>query len=236
LGSLAVSGTANLAGTLQVLKGTAPFKDGTIASFFKGTSVGNFTNLILPRTSLVDFEVQYTGASAQSGGQAAAATNGVQIVSHVKSHTTVASRTTERELGGYLYQLLASNATGDLVRILAEFQNLAPSQFSTAFESPSPRIYGANTDTTFAITRQYHRTLQQRLEVLRSFQAPEAGPRAVSPGPLPLLAYNGSNADLGKVLGQGQDGSPGGGGRLGVLDGGLRSVGQSGRGRRLLRL
>ncbi len=149
-----------MAGTLQVLKGTGLFKDGTSSSFLTGTTSGNFTNLILPAsTSLVDFSVKYTGASSQSGNQAAAAGNGVQIVSHVKSHTTMANSSTQTVVGGYLDQLLAGNPTGNIAQILGEFQKMAPSQFPTAFESLTPGIYGANTDTTFAITRQYNRTL-----------------------------------------------------------------------------
>jgi outer membrane autotransporter protein len=88
--------------------------------------------------------------------------------------------------------------------------------FPAAFASLTPAIYGANTDTTFAITRQYTRTLQQRLEGLRSLQLAEAAPQALSPRSFPLLAFNGSNASLGQILGQGQDNPGWGDGRLGV--------------------
>jgi hypothetical protein len=98
---------------------------------------------------------------------------------HVKSHTTVATGSTQTAVGGYLDQLLAANPTGNIAQILAEIQNLAPSQFRTAFESLHPGVYWANTDTTFAITRQYNRTLQQRLEGLRSLQRAEAAPQVV---------------------------------------------------------
>src|SRR5208337_816185 len=100
--------------------------------------------------------------------------------------------------------------------VLEAFQNLDPSQFHTAFQSLSPRIYGANTDTTFAITRQYSRMLQQRLEALRANRTEEAAPQALSDRLYPLLAYNGSNASLGQILGQGQDSSVWSTGRLGA--------------------
>jgi uncharacterized protein YhjY with autotransporter beta-barrel domain len=219
IGQLNVSGTANLGGTLQVLKGSGPFKDGTSSSFLvANTATGNFTNLILPAgTSLVNFTVQYTGASSLNGGLAATAANAFQIVSHVKSHTTVAAGSTQTAVGGYLDRLLGANPTGSIARILAEIQGFQDaSQFRTAFESLTPSIYGANTDTTFTITRQYHRTLQQRLESLRSLQGAAAAPQALSGSPFPLLAYNGSNAGLGRILGQGRDSSGGSADRLGV--------------------
>ena len=219
IGQLKVSGTANLGGTLQVLAGAGPFKDGTSSPCLTGTTTGNFTNLILPaNSSLVGFSVEYTGAGAQGsnpGLAAAAAANGLRVVSHVKNYTTVASRPADSVMGGYLDQLLAANPTGGIAQVLDQFQRLAPSQFPAAFQSLHPTVYGANTDTTFAITRQYSRSLQQRLEALRAGRPEEAAPQArAADSPFPLLAYNGSNASLGQVLGQDQ--AAWNSGRLGV--------------------
>lgn len=204
IGQLNVSGTANLAGTLQVLKGTGLFKNGTSSAFLTAAGVaGIFSNLILPAsTSLVGFSLQYTGAGGQSGDQAAAAGNAVRIISHVKSHATMAAGSTGTAVGGYLDRLLAGNPTGNIALILEEFQGFVDqSQFRTAFESLTPGIYGANTDTTFAITRQYTRSLQQRLAALRSIRWEEAAPQALSDrSSFHLLAFNGSNASLPQLL------------------------------------
>jgi outer membrane autotransporter protein len=141
----------------------------------------------------------------------------------------MANSSTHMAVGGYLDQLLAGNPTGNIALILEELQKMtAPSQFATAFESLNPGIYGANTDTTFAITRQYARTLQQRLAALRAIRWEEAAPQAASGRPFPLLAFNGSNASLGQVLGQGQGDSGGINDRLGCWIEGFGQWGSQG--------
>ena len=209
-GLLNVSGTANLGGSLQLgLKNSIPLLEGTRYSLLTGNITGSFANLLMPPTPLLHFDVEYTGAGAQSGAQIPAGGNAVEIVSHVNSFTSVTSNSTHTAIGSYLDRLMETNPTGRFARILAEFQRLDLSQFHGAFESLSPGIYGADTDSTFAITRQYTRTLQQRLEAVRSIQWAEASPQAfLSERSIPLLASSGSNALPGQMPGRDLDNSP----------------------------
>ncbi len=186
-GQLNVSGITTLAGKLQLLAGTGAFKNGTCTSILTGTTVGSFDSIILPSSMLVDFTVKY---------------GSIDIISNVKSFTTVSTSQLEGRLGAHLDELLAGYSD-QFGYVLGPIQWLSSeAQFRDAFRSLSPEIYGAATDTTLENSRYYNRTIQQRLEGLRSGRNAEAASaQPWSRQPL-LLAFNGYNSDLGQLVGQ----------------------------------
>jgi outer membrane autotransporter protein len=190
-GSLKVSGTATLAGTLKGLLGSGVFTNGTQYTVLQASNpiTTKFTKEDLPHTSLVSFSTVYLNKA-------------LEVVSNVQSFTTVARNPHHWQLGQYLDTLLSAPArlTGEFSGALGEFQTTDESNYPKIFESLSPGVYDADTITTFSITRQYVRTLQQRLQVVReNLRSPEMESRAQASQPV-LLAYNGSNQQLGQLL------------------------------------
>ncbi|MCK9376587.1 MAG: hypothetical protein M0P73_10595 [Syntrophobacterales bacterium] len=186
-GQLKVSGITTLAGKLQLLAGTGVFKNGTCTSILTGTTVGSFDSIILPSSLLVNFTVKY---------------GSIDIISNVKSFTTVSTNQLEGRLAAHLDELLTgySDQFGYVLEAIQWLSSEA--QFRNAFRSLSPEVYGAATDTTLENSRYYNRTIQQRLEGLRSGRNTEAASaQPWSRQPL-LLAFNGYNSDLGKLVGQ----------------------------------
>jgi len=104
-------------------------------------------------------------------------------------------------IGQYMDRILPT-ASGDLSEVLGEFQNLSSvPQFNLAFSSLSPDSYDNATRTTYDVTRQYTKILQQRMRSLRPTLA-SAGTESRSRSdrePL-LLAYNGSNSSIGGLV------------------------------------
>jgi outer membrane autotransporter protein len=108
----------------------------------------------------------------------------------VRSFTTVAGSFYHRLLARHL-DTVAPVATGDFSRALREIQTMDGSKYENAFESLSPGMYDGDTITTFDVTRQYIRALQQRLQVAReNRKASEIRARAEASRPVPL-AHNG---------------------------------------------
>ncbi len=190
-GSLKVSGSTQLDGTLQVFKSTGIFLNGKTYDILTSSQniTTRFSRELLPTpTALVSFTTNYLA-------------NSVQVISHVRGLSTVADSALESALAQFDDSLL-SNASGDLLRIIEEIQSLQLGDFNNVFNSLSPNVYDANTITTFNITRQYLRTLQRRLQNVR--QNPALQETALSSKPV-LLAFNGSNKQLRQFLSDGQD-------------------------------
>jgi len=125
----------------------------------------------------------------------------VEVEPLVKRFTTVANNRAHTAIGHYLDRILPT-ASGDLSEVLGEFQNLSGPQFNTAFSSLSPDSYDNATRTTYDVTRQYTKTLQQRMHGLRaSLALPGAGLRARSDDETFLMAYNGSDAGISQLFG-----------------------------------
>jgi uncharacterized protein with beta-barrel porin domain len=189
---LRVMGTATLGSTLEVLRGPGPYLNGTTFNIIEATTLQNrFSQEILSYAPLLTFSTNYFYDPNQP--------NLVQIIANAKSFTWVATNRVELTLGQYLDKVMPL-AAGDFAQVIGEFQGLPISQFRAAFASLSPGVYDANTLTTFNITRQYVRTLQQRMRVLRlNMTTLETEPQAQSDKPI-LLAYNGPNSSLGQFL------------------------------------
>jgi uncharacterized protein YhjY with autotransporter beta-barrel domain len=191
-GSLKVSGTATLAGTLRGQQGSGVFTNGTKYTILQSSNpiTTKFTTEDLPHTDLLSFSTNYL-------------TNAVQVVSSVNSFATVARDPLAMELAQHLDTLVSAHPSllsGAFIRALREFQTTDRSNYQRIFESLSPGIYDADTITTFSITRQYVRTLQQRLQLVRdNLRSSEVKSQAQASQPV-LLAFNGSNQQLGQFL------------------------------------
>jgi len=193
---LNVSGSATLAGTLRGLSGSGAFRNGTSYTVLTagGGVSSKFTTFDLHDTPLVSFITSHTS-------------DAVRVVSSVRSFTTVAD--------GILHHLLARHmdsvapvASGDFSQALREIQTMASSKYGNAFESLSPGIYNANTITTFDVTRQYIRALQQRLQGVREIRKAQVM-RALSEFSRPVhLALNGPAAESLRVARESQSASP----------------------------
>jgi uncharacterized protein with beta-barrel porin domain len=193
-GSLTVSGRATLDGTLQVVRGWGLFLRNQRWDILKssGGITNEFSSIILPTPTLLQsFYADYNP-------------NAVIVFNYVRSFTTVANTPMEKALAQF-YDSMLPTASGDLANVLGEFLTLQESDYNDAFESFSPGVYDADTVTTFNITRHYIRTLQKRLQTVRqNLTSLETAPKAQSSKPV-LLAYNGSNQQLGQFLGGNQD-------------------------------
>jgi outer membrane lipase/esterase len=111
----------------------------------------------------------------------------------VKSFTSVANNPVHMAIGQYMDSILPI-ASGDLSKVLGEFQNLSGSQFNKAFSSLSPDSYNNSTRTSYLVTRQFTNTLQKRMNTLRiSLGTYGPQPRTESKKEPLRLAYNGGN-------------------------------------------
>ncbi|MGC8495040.1 MAG: autotransporter domain-containing protein, partial [Syntrophobacteraceae bacterium] len=185
-GSLNISSAANLDGRLQInLNNTQPLQNGMTYSVLTGKLTGSFSNLSLaiPNTPLLSFSVAYVDPPGADT---------VQIKPLVNSFSSVAYDPTTSAVGGFLDQLFAKDPNGRFALLLAEFQRLDPAEFRTAFDSLTPSVYWAATNATFDITREYERSLQQRLESMRSLERAQDTPGTVSESSFPLLASVGA--------------------------------------------
>jgi hypothetical protein len=190
---LRVTGTATLGGTLEVLRGPGPYLNGTTFNLVEATTLQNrFSQEILPYAPLLSFSMNYFYNPNQP--------NLAQLIANAKSFTWVATSRVEQTLGQYLDKVMPL-ATGDFSQVIAKFQVLPLPQFRSAFTSLSPSVYDADTLTTLNITRQYVRTLQQRLRAVRqNLVSGKTEAQAQSDRKPILLAYNGPNASLGQFL------------------------------------
>jgi len=180
------SGGASLSGNLSVTKGNGPYTNDTVYDILEttdGTVSGAFNNVFLPEAKpLISFVISQRS-------------NAVDVVAVVPSCTKVATNSTEIAIANYLDRIMPS-ATGDLSKVLGEFQSLYSTQFGSAFSSLSPDSYDDYTGTSFDMTRRINQSLQQRMLAVRSY-AQTQNPGSEKPI---LLAFAGSDASLGQFL------------------------------------
>jgi uncharacterized protein YhjY with autotransporter beta-barrel domain len=191
-GQFKVNGTIELAGDLSVLKGPGPYKNGATYNIIEVTGAqvisGAFSDFLLPPPKpLLRFDVNQLP-------------HAIEVEVHAPSCTTVATNRVERTLGSYLDRIMPT-ATGDLSNVLGEFQSLSLSQFGAAFSSLSPDSYDNYTRATYDSAWQYTRSLHRRLNNIRTYGTttgydPESKPL--------LLAFAGSDANLGQLFATGQ--------------------------------
>jgi len=180
-GQFKVNGTTELAGDLNVLKGPGPYIDDTTYDIIEANAVNDtFSNVTLPEpNNFVSFEMNQSPTL-------------VQIEVNVKDFTWLARNKVEWTVANYLDRILPS-ASGDLSNILAQIQNLSKSEFSTALSTLSSDSYDIYTRATHSIAQQYTKSLQYRMNNIRSYQYAQ-----VSEDEKPiLLAFRGS--DVGQL-------------------------------------
>ncbi len=176
-GQFKVNGTTELAGDLNVLKGPGPFLNGTTYNIIEANAVNNaFSNVVLPApNNFVSFGMNQFPTL-------------VQIEVYAKDFTWLVRNRVEWAVANYLDRILPS-ATGDLFGMLGQIQNLSQSEFYKALSSLSPDSYDNFTRTTFSATHRYTKSLQYRMNNVRSYlYANGSGNEA----PI-LLAYRGSD-------------------------------------------
>jgi uncharacterized protein YhjY with autotransporter beta-barrel domain len=176
-GQFKVNGTTQLAGDLSVLKGPGPFLNGTTYNIIEANAVNNaFSNVMLPApNNFVSFGMNQFP-------------NLVQIEVYAKDFSWLARNRVEWAVANYLDRILPS-ATGDLLGMLGQIQNLSQSEFYKALSTLSPDSYDNFTRTTYSTTHRYNRSLQYRMDNVRSYShVSQPGNEA----PI-LLAYRGSD-------------------------------------------
>jgi uncharacterized protein YhjY with autotransporter beta-barrel domain len=187
-GQFKVNGTTELAGNLNVLKGPGPYINGTTYDIIEANSVSDaFNNVTLPPpNNFVSFGMNQLPTL-------------VQIEAFVKDFTWLARNRVEWAVANYLDRILPS-ATGDLSNIVAQIQNLSQSEFLTALSTLSSDSYDNFTRTTYFNARQYTKSLQYRMDNLRSYQRAD-----LTNGQQPiLLAFRGSDESLGQLFSPGE--------------------------------
>jgi uncharacterized protein YhjY with autotransporter beta-barrel domain len=190
-GQIRINGLAELDGTLDVIATKKrAYKNGDTFDILTANDIVNeFSTVNLPSPKpLLKFDLHYMENPDR-----------VQLEAHTKKCTTVAKNRVEGIIANYLETILPS-ANDELSEVLGEFQNLSESEFSTAFSSLSPGSYDNYTRGTLFTTQQYTKSLQYRMNNVRSHF------RVGSPDnekPI-LLAYSGSDASLGQLFTPGE--------------------------------
>jgi uncharacterized protein with beta-barrel porin domain len=180
-GQFKVNGTTQLGGDLNVLKGPGPFLNGTTYNIIEANAVNNtFGNVTLPApNNFVSFGMNQFPTLTQ-------------IEVYAKDFTWLVRNRVEWAVANYLDRILPS-ATGDLWDMLGLIQNLSQSEFYKALSTLSPDSYDNFTRNTFSTTHRYNKSLQYRMNNVRSYS------HVNQPGnetPI-LLAYRGS--DVGQL-------------------------------------
>jgi uncharacterized protein with beta-barrel porin domain len=183
---LVTGDSAQLDGTLQIVREQGLYRNGTTYSLLEVTGAqgisGSLGNLLLPESKpLLCFYVNQLS-------------NALEVEVHAPSNTTVATNRVERTVADYLDRITPT-ASGDLADVLGEFQSLSLPAFGTAFSSMSPDAYDNATRISYQLGGEFTRSLQQRLGTVRSYLHAR-GPNQDRPI---LLAFAGSDADLGQV-------------------------------------
>jgi uncharacterized protein with beta-barrel porin domain len=185
-GQFKVNGTTNLAGDLNVLKGPGPFLNGTTYNIIEANAVNNvFSNVTLPPpNNFVSFRMNQFPTI-------------VQIEVYAKDFTWLVRNRVEWAVANYLDRILPS-ATGGLLGMLGQIQNLSQSEFYKALSTLSPDSFDNFTRTTYSTAHRYNKSLQYRMNNVRSHL------HVSQPGnetPI-LLAYRGS--DVGQLYSSGR--------------------------------
>ncbi len=199
-GKLHVTGTAQLGGGLTVFRGPeGAYVNGTKYDIIEATGAqnsltGGFSDVLLPMpTTLLSFDVNQLP-------------NLVEVEVLAKSFTTVATNRVELAIARYLDRIIGT-ATGDLSKVIGEFQMLSMPEFDAAFASLSPGPYDNATRTTYDVTQQYTNTLLKRMHSVQlTGTSASTVPQiiALSGKETKFLAYDGSDASIWQLYKSGQ--------------------------------
>ena len=152
--------------------------------------VDTFEAVSLPEArQLLRFELNYNDEDER-----------VEVLARTRPFRTVARNANERAIADYLDRI-APGATGEMSRVLGEFQTLQGNQFGEAFAGMSPASYGASTGAALNTARLNSQVVSNRMQSLWSGAATRQAEASSSRLDGILLAYNGPNASLGKFAG-----------------------------------
>jgi len=191
-GQFQVADTVELAGALSVLAEPRVFHNGQIFPIIQsGGLLGTFDEVSLPETRpLLGFELNYNYNDQQ-----------VEVATSTRPFRTVARNANERAIADYLDRI-APGATGEMSRVLGEFQTLQGNQFGEAFAGMSPASYGSSTGAALNTARLNSQVVSNRMQSLWSGAATRQAEASSSSLDGILLAYNGPNASLGNLVGR----------------------------------
>jgi len=190
-GQLQVNGTAGLDGTLALVPEKRAYRNGdTFDVLTANDVVDEFSTLDLPSPRpLLQFDVHYLEDPDR-----------VRVEALTRPCTTVAKNSLQKAIAQYL-DTITPTANGDLSEAIGNFQALSKREFETAFWSLSPSFYDNATRTTFSNIFHYTHVVQQRMHSVRAhLTMPGLDLRAGSEEKPILLAYNGSDAGLARLL------------------------------------
>ncbi|RPI11187.1 MAG: autotransporter outer membrane beta-barrel domain-containing protein, partial [Zetaproteobacteria bacterium] len=180
-------GSASLDGTLLVLRGPGPYRNGTAYEILEATQGvgGEFANLLpLAPGPLLRFDVNLLS-------------NTVELHVYAPSFATVATNPVHRRIAQHLDAIMPS-ATGDLADVLGEFQALPADGFDRAFAGLGPMAYDSTTQAAVGTTRQYTQSLHRRLDAVRALSRAAEGTPPARPI---LLAAADTDTTLVPILG-----------------------------------
>ena len=191
-GQLAVDGTADLGGDLAVLAEQRMFHNGQVFPIVQSRNlVDTFQTVVLPEArQLLRFELNYNNEDEQ-----------VEVMARTRPFRTVARNANERAIADYLDRI-GPGATGEMSRVLGEFQTLEGNQFGEAFAGLSSAEYGASTGAALDTARMYSQVVGNRMQSMRTGGAPPQAKASSQGLDGILLAYNGPNASLGDLTGR----------------------------------
>ena len=183
------TGTATLGGALAVLQAVGLYRDGTVYSLLEtadGRLNGAFDQLLLPEDRpLLRFNLRQTAGA-------------VEVHTVAPSARTVARNRVESAIAGYIDRIMPE-AAGDLETVLVEFQSLTRADFGRAFAGMSPGPYDHYTRMSHNAAWHSQASLEHRMGMRRQYA--QAGQQ--TQGRPVLLAFNGSNMDLARLLASG---------------------------------
>jgi len=191
-GQMWVDGMADLGGSLSVLAEHRAYHNGEVFPIIRSEElVDTFPAVSLPEArQLLRFELNYNDEDEQ-----------VEVLARTRPFRTVARNANERAIADYLDRI-APEATGEMSRVLGEFQTLQGNQFGEAFAGMSPASYGASTGAGLNTARLYSQVVSHRMQSLWSGAATRQAEASSSRLDGILLAYNGPNASLGNLVGR----------------------------------
>ena len=187
-GQIKINGQAELNGNLVVIAiKNRPYRNRqTFDILTANDMVNEFSTVNLPSPKpLLSFDLHYMDNPDR-----------VQVEAHTKRFVKIVTNGSEESIGNYLDRISPS-ATDDLSGVLGEMQNLPESEFKTAFSSLSSDSYDNYTRATYNSNWQYTKSLQRRMNAIRSFGMTSVN--HVESKPL-LLAFAGSDASLGQLF------------------------------------
>ena len=191
-GQLWVDGMADLGGSLSVLAEQRMFHNGEVFPIIQSENlVDTFQEVSLPEArQLLRFELNYNDEDER-----------VEVTARTRPFRTVARNANERAIADYLDRI-GPGATGEMSRVLGEFQTLEGNQFGEAFAGLSSAEYGASTGAALDTARMYSQVVGNRMQSMRTGGAPPQAKASSQGLDGILLAYNGPNASLGDVVGR----------------------------------